>query len=325
MIASITLNPSLDVVITVHGLAVDETNRWTNLRLYAGGKGVDVSRAVHEMGGRTIAFGFIGGPAGRQVEILLDEEGVPYMFTPIKQETRTNFIITDTKVSTQTRIDAPGPRISKREFERFHRRMVAIHPKPSLMVAGGSIPPSLPVDLYYDIITEVSEYGLRCILDAEGQWLNEGLKSKPYLVKPNVREAEILLRKELPTEEAVIGAAMDLLEMDVEIAVISTGKNGLIAATKGKVVKAVPPEVRVRSAVGAGDCAVAGLALKLERGEPLREACRLAVAMGTAAVLTPGTELCHLADVERLLPQIQISEMTIKEWSKKKGFTVSEA
>ena len=325
MIASITVNPSLDVVITVHGLMVDETNRWTNLHLYAGGKGVDVSRAVHEMGGRTIAFGFIGGPAGRQLEILLDEEGVPYMFTPIKQETRTNFIINDTKVSTQTRIDAPGPRISKREFERFHRRMVDIHPKPSLIVTGGSIPPSLPVDLYYDIITEVSEHGLRCILDAEGQWLKEGLKSKPYLVKPNVREAEMLLKKELPSEESVVEAALELLEADIEIAVISTGKSGLIAATKKRIVKAVPPQVRVRSAVGAGDCAVAGLALKLERSEPLIEACRLAVAMGTAAVLTPGTELCHRADVERMLPQVQAWEMTVKEWSKKRVFAAGNA
>ncbi len=323
MIASVTLNPSLDVVITVHGLVVDETNRWTNLRLYAGGKGVDVSRAVHEMGGRTIAFGFIGGPAGRQVEILLDEEGVPYMFTPIRQETRTNFIITDTRASTQTRIDAPGPRISKREFERFHRRMVEIHPRPNLLVAGGSIPPSLPVDLYYDIITEANEYGLRCILDSEGQWLKEGLKSKPYLVKPNVREAEILLRRELTSEESIVAAALELLEADIEIAVISTGKDGLVAATRKTVVKAVPPEVRVRSAVGAGDCTVAGLALKLQREEPLAEACRLAVAMGTAAVLTPGTELCHRDDVERLLPQVQVYEMTVKDWSKKKVFAAS--
>jgi len=114
MIATITLNPSLDRTITVAGMAVDETNRWTSTRLYAGGKGIDVSRAVHEMRGKTVAYGFVGGVAGRAVEILLDEEEVPFSFTPIGQETRTNFIISDTKTSQQTRIDAPGPRISKR-------------------------------------------------------------------------------------------------------------------------------------------------------------------------------------------------------------------
>ena len=112
MIATVTLNPSLDRTITVAGLVIDETNRWASTRLYAGGKGIDVSRAIHEMRGKTIAYGFVGGDAGRTIEILLDEEGVPFSFTPIEQETRTNFIIDDTKTNQQTRIDAPGPRIS---------------------------------------------------------------------------------------------------------------------------------------------------------------------------------------------------------------------
>ena len=316
MIATITLNPCLDRTITVHGLKVDETNRWTNARLYAGGKGIAVSRAIHEMDGRTMAYGFIGGPDGRQVEILLDEEGVPYSFTPIEQETRTNFIITDTKTSRQTRIDAPGPHISKKELERFTRKMRQIYPRPNLVVAGGSIPPGVPVNIYYDIVMETKGSGVRSILDSEGQWLEGGIKAKPSLIKPNVHEAEELLKLELPTEEAIIKAALNLVEMDIEIVVISRGKDGIIAATKERVFKAVPPPVKVRSAVGAGDCTIAGLALKLAKREPLIEACRLAVAMGTAAVLTPGTELCHRADVERLLTQIKVWEMATKERAK---------
>ena len=316
MIATITLNPSLDRTITVYGLVVDEVNRWTSTRLYAGGKGIDVSRAIHEMRGKTMAYGFVGGPTGRILEILLDEEGVPFSFTPVEQETRTNFIITDTRTHQQTRIDAPGPHISKRELERFTRKMRRIHPSPDLTVAGGSVPPGIPVNIYYDIVMEAKGFGVRSILDSEGQWLEEGMKAKPYLIKPNVHEAEGLLKTKLPTEEAVVKAVLNLLEMDIEVAVISTGKDGLIAATKEKMVKAVPPAVKVRSAVGAGDCAIAGLALKLAAEEPLVEACRLAAAMGTAAVLTPGTELCHRADVERLLPQIKVWETTPKEWAK---------
>ncbi len=162
MIATITLNPSLDITITVDGLVVDETNRWTHSRLYAGGKGIDVSRAIHEMGGRTVAYGFIGGSPGRQVEILLDKEGVPFSFTPIEHETRANFIITDTKTSQQTRIDAPGPRISKEQFSRFHRKIMQIYPKPNLVVVGGSVPPGLPVNIYYDIIRDAKDFKVRC-------------------------------------------------------------------------------------------------------------------------------------------------------------------
>ena len=316
MIATITLNPTLDRTISVHGLVLDEANRWTNLRLYAGGKGIDVSRAIHDMGGKTIAYGFIGGDTGRTVEILLDEEGVPYSFTPIERETRTNFIITDTKTFKQTRIYAPGPHISKKELERFKQKLGRIEPRPELMVIGGSVPPGVPVNIYYNIVTGCRNSKIRCILDSDGQWLREGIKAKPFLIKPNVREAGELLNTELATEEAVTKATLDLVEMGVEIGVISRGKDGLIAATKNNIVKAVPPPVKVVSAVGAGDCTIAGLALKLAYGEPLIEACRLAAALGSAAVLTPGTELSHRADVEELLPQIKVSETTVKEWAK---------
>ena len=306
LIATITLNPSLDQHITVDGLVVDGTNRWSRLHRYSGGKGIDVSRAIHEMSGRTIAYGFIGGPVGRTVEILLDEEEVPFSFTPIQRETRTNFIITDSKTGRQTRIDAPGPHISKDEFERFQRKMLRIRPSPDLIVMGGSLPPGIPGNVYYSIIMEAKAFGVRAILDSEGQWLAEGIKAKPYLVKPNVREAEGLLKRELPDEDAIIRGALDIVDMGVEIAVISLGEEGFIAATEKGVVKAVPPKVKVKSAVGAGDCAIAGLALKLANEESLTKACRLAVALGTAAVLTPGTKLARRADVEALLPQVKV-------------------
>jgi 6-phosphofructokinase 2 len=323
MIATITINPSLDQHITVDGLVVDGTNRWSRLYRYAGGKGIDVSRAIYEMGGRTTAYGFIGGPVGRTVEILLDKEGVPFSFTPIQRETRTNFIITDNKSSQQTRIDAPGPHISKGEWERFRRKMLRIRPSPDLIVAGGSVPPGIPNDVYYTIIMEAKTFKVRTILDSDGQWLAEGVKAKPHLIKPNVREAEGLLNRELPDEEAIIKAVLDIVDIGVEIAVISRGKDGIIAATRKEVLKAVPPEVKVKSAVGAGDCTIAGLALKLANKEPLAEACRLAVAMGTAAVLTPGTELAHRADVEKLLPQVKVERITNRRRSKT-SFTSSD-
>ena len=117
--------------------------------------------------------------------------------------------------------------------------------------------------------------------------IEEGVKAKPYFIKTNVHEAEELLKTELTSEEAIIKGTLGLVEMGIEVAVISRGEDGIIAATKETILKATPPAVKVRSAVGAGDCTIAGLALKLACGEPLKEACRLAVAMGTAAVLTP--------------------------------------
>jgi 6-phosphofructokinase 2 len=316
MIATITLNPSVDEHILVQGLAIAQTNRWVRRRRYAGGKGIDVSRAIYEMGGSTTAYGFIGGSNGRVLEILLDEEGVPFSFTPIEQETRSNFIITDTKNTQQTRIDSPGPHIAKKELERFIRKMRKLRPSPDFIVAGGSVPPGVPSSIYYDLIKEAKSFQVRTILDSEGQWLKEGIKAKPYLIKPNIQEAEVLLERELGTEEAVIEAAIELRKTGIEVVVISRGEDGIVATAKGIIVKAVPPKVKVRSAVGAGDCTIAGLALKLSYGDSLVEACRLAVAMGTAAVLTPGTELCHKSDIEELLPQVQIWEESSRRRAK---------
>ncbi len=313
MIATVTLNPSLDEYIIVDGLMVDETNRWVGRRRYAGGKGIDVSRAIHEMDGVTIAYGFIGGPNGRLLEILLDEEGVLFSFTPINQETRTNFIITDRKTKYQTLIGAPGPRISKRELERFSKKLREARPSPDMLVIGGSVPPGTPDNIYYDIIMDAKSREVRTILDVSDRWLVEGVKAQPYLIKPNVHEAEKLLGKELPDENAIIDAAIELLDTGIEVVVISRGGEGIIAASKNHLYKVIAPQVKVKSAVGAGDCTVAGLALRLSRNEPLIEACRMAGAMGAAAVLTPGTELCRRADVERLLQKVIVEEIPIKK------------
>ena len=316
MIITVTLNPSLDRTINVNGLKVGESNRWSSLRSYAGGKGIDVSRAVHAMDGQTVAYGFIGGSEGRMLEILLDEEGVLFSFTPVEQSTRTNFIINDSRKRQQTIINAAGPHISRKELDRFLDKLRRIAPSPDAMVISGSVPPGVPVDIYYSIIMEAKRNKVKTILDATGQWLSEGIKASPYLIKPSVHEAEQLLDTELPTEDAIIRAAFELVDMGIEIVVISRGKDGMIAATKKCVCKAVSPQVKVKSAVGAGDCAVAGLALKLTAGEPLVEACRWGTAMGTAAVLTPGTELCHRADVEQILPQIKVWEIPARPRSK---------
>jgi 6-phosphofructokinase 2 len=309
MIATVTMNPCLDKTITVHGLRLDEANRWTSVRRDPGGKGIGVSRAIHEMGGETIIYGFIGGSDGRVVEILLDREGVPCDFTPIEGETRTNFIVTDTKTHRQTRLDAPGPSISDDELRRLGRRLDGLSSALDFIVFSGSVPPGVPAGIYRNWIEAAKGKGIRTALDADGKWLREGIKAKPYIIKPNVHEAEMLLGMELATEEAVAEAARRLVKEGIQVVVISRGKDGLIAAGGGEILKVESPEVEVKSSVGAGDCTLAGLVMELARGKPLAEACQLGAAMGTAAVLTPATELCHRSDVERLLPQVKVSRI----------------
>jgi len=309
MIATVTLNPSLDKIVTVEELVIDEANRWTSLRRDPGGKGINVSRVVHELGGETTAYGFIGGIDGETFEHLLQQQGVPFDFTPIKGEIRSNFIITDLKTRRQTRIDAPGPHILKRELRKLIQKATRIKPKPDFIVFAGSVPPGVPADIYRQLIEEAKKRGIKTVLDADDNWLKEGIKAKPNVIKPNVHEAEELLEIYLRDEAAIVKAVKTLANRGIDVASISRGKDGLIAANGGKILKVTPPQVEVRSTVGAGDSTIAGLVLKLNQGHGIDEACRWAVAAGTAATLTPGTELCRREDVERLLPQVKVEQL----------------
>ena len=310
MIATVTLNPSLDRTVTVEELIIDETNRWTSLRRDPGGKGINVSRVIHELGGETVAYGFIGGIDGETLKHLLKQDKVPFDFTPISGEIRSNFIITDLKTRRQTRIDAPGPNVSKDELGKLIDKITHIKPKPDFLVFAGSVPPGVPDDIYKRlIIAKAKKNGIKTVLDSDDSWLKEGIKARPDVIKPNVHEAEELLGTELKDEAAIIQAAKILIARGIEIAVISRGKDGLIVVNGEKILKVTPPQVEVHSTVGAGDSAVAGLVLKLSQGHEIEEASRWAAAAGTAATLTPGTELCRREDVERLLPQVKVERL----------------
>ncbi|UCH50655.1 MAG: 1-phosphofructokinase [Chloroflexota bacterium] len=306
MIATVTLNPSLDKIVTVEELVIDEANRWTSLRRDPGGKGVNVSRVVHELGGKTIAYGFMGGIDGETLKHLLQQQGVPFDFTPIKGEIRSNFIITDLKTRRQTRIDSPGPHILKRELKKLIQKITHIKPKPEFIVFAGSVPPGVPADIYHQLIEKAKNSGIKTVLDSDETWLKEGIEAKPNVIKPNVHEAEELLEMNLRDEAAIVEAVKTFVKQGIEIATISRSKHGLIVANGKKILKVTPPKVEIRSTVGAGDSAIAGLVLKLSQGHGIDEAARWAVAAGTAATLTPGTELCRREDVERLLPQVKV-------------------
>jgi 6-phosphofructokinase 2 len=309
MIATVTLNPSLDKTVTVDGLTVDEANRWTSLRRDPGGKGINVSRVVRELGGKTIAYGFIGGIDGETLKHLLKHQRVPFDFTPIREDIRSNFIITDLKTHRQTRIDAPGPHISRDELKKLTTKVARMEPKSDFLVFAGSVPPGVPDDIYRQLIDKAKKSDIKTVLDSDEKWLQEGIKAKPNIIKPNVHEAEELLDTELRDEAAIARAAKALVSQGIEVVAISRSKDGLIVATEEKILKIIPPQVEIRSTVGAGDSTVAGLVLKLSQGYGIDEACRWAVAAGTAATLTPGTELCRREDVERLLPRVKIEQL----------------
>ncbi len=312
MIYTITLNPALDHYMETADLRVDDANRVQAECLFAGGKGIDVSRAIRHLGGDSMALGFIGGHNGQILVDMLKAEGVTPYFTPISQETRRDIIINRVRRGGQTLLNARGPAVTAEEWRSFltHLRMLDL--RDAYVVLGGSLPRGLPIDAYRQVVSLVQGRGARAILDADGPCLREGLKAKPFAVKPNLNELRRATKRRLTTDQQMLAAATALHEKGVAIVIVSLGRRGLLVVSGTECLRAIPPSVKVRSTVGAGDSTVAGFVFCHAAGKALEDCVRFATASGTAATLAPGNQLCQARDVQRLLAKVRLSRVLYK-------------
>ena len=309
MIYTITLNPALDHYVEVDDLVVEDANRVRYECLYAGGKGIDVSRALHRLGTDSMALGFLGGHNGAIMVDMLKGEGVTCYFTPIAEETRRDIIVCAGKRKAQTMLNARGPSVSTEEWRSFLTHLRLLDLRDAFVVAGGSLPRGIPIDAYYQIVKLVQQHGAKAVLDADGECLRLGLKAKPFAIKPNVNELQRLFGKSLRSDAEILSAATAVNRSGVEVVLVSQGRRGLFAVTRSERYRAVPPSVKVRSTVGAGDSTVAGFVFRYAGGKPLEDCVRFAAAAGTAATLAPGNQLCKLRDTQRLADRIKITSL----------------
>jgi 1-phosphofructokinase family hexose kinase len=311
MIGTVTVNPSIDQHILIDQLTKDDAIRAREIRRDPGGKGINVSRVVKELGGETVAFSVSGGCAGYLLRSLTADHGIPFEAIEVPEETRINVILTDRSDRTQTRISAPGPRMTLAELEQFTAKIVGHEPFPVWWVLGGSLPPGVPADLYARLIGTLQRRGAHCLLDADDEALKLGLQAKPYLIKPNEHELARLMGRSLPDEQAMVSAARQLVNAGILVVAITLGRKGALVVSQEAVLRVTGPEVEVKSKVGAGDSFLAGFVFALAQGQPLESAAKLGTAAGTAAVMHEGTQLCRRADVERLLDQITVTPLEI--------------
>ena len=311
MIYTITMNPCLDRHLEVEELRPDDTNRVTSESRYAAGKGIDVSVVLRELGGDSIALGFVGGYDGLELEGRLINRGVQCDFTTIGGETRTNIHVYDRSRGTRTSISVPGAEISPAELGAFCRRLRHLVPNPEYVALCGSVPRGVAKGIYRQIVTWIKRQGARVVLDADGEALAEGLKAGPFLIKPNLHEISRLLGEDLraATAEEIRPRVVALLASGLEVVVVSMGARGLLVVKKDEAVHATTPKVKVESTIGSGDSAVAGMIFALSEGHTLTEAARLAAACGAATAMTAGTELCRKTDVDRLLLATEAREL----------------
>jgi len=306
MIYTLTLNPSIDRVMDIEELVYDDVNRIVTQRGRAGGKGIDVSRGIKGLGGQTIALGFAGGYNGLELEGELINEGVVCDFAPIADSTRMNLIIYQKKKRLQTLLSTASPEVRALEIMALLKKVKEI-PGGSYLVISGSAPGGVNANFYAQVVTALKEKGVKVAIDADGDALKMGVEAGPYLIKPNIHELGRLVEKNLVEVEEVIEYAKPYRER-VEYIVVSMGPKGAVGISGEGVFQMIPPKVKVRSAVGAGDALLAGVIFTLSSGGSFEEALRLGVACGSASTLNPGTSLCGEEDVESIKKDVIVKK-----------------
>ena len=306
MIVTLTPNPAIDHTVTLDNFVPEDANRIVSSRSDPGGKGINVSRVLLELGCESLATGFISGGRGRFIEHALHEQGIYTDFLHTPGQTRTNITIIDRKHNTTTILNERGPETDRNHVPHLLQRLRR-HLRPGdWLVIGGSIPPGLDSGLYREVITLARSRGVRCILDADGQPLLQGIAAKPFLVKPNRTEVERMLGRMRRRADPLREAAEQIHAAGAEVVVLSQGAKGAIVVSDEGAWRIYPPAVSADSTVGTGDAMVAGLVQVLSQGGPLPDALRLGAAAGAATALTAGTQLCRRADVVRLLSRVQV-------------------
>lgn len=306
MIVTVTLNPAIDQTLVLPKFVAGDTIRVRASRFDPGGKGINVSRVIRELGGESLAMGFAPGGLGRYIEQTLESHGISTDFVHTRGETRTNITILDESRHTHTILSDPGPPTDIRYVDDLRQRLRKRLRPGDWLVLAGSIPPPLDAQVYTAILREAAEAGVHTVLDADGEALAAGADACPDMVKGNRRELERLLGRHLDDEASTLQAAMQVHDRGIHSVVVTRGREGAVASTDEMLFRGVAPRVRAVSAVGSGDAFLAGVVLTLSRGGRMEEALRLGIAAGTASVLNPGTELCHRREVDILAPRVKV-------------------
>lgn len=299
-IITVTLNPCVDKFFTIDRLIAEQKLRALDVEKYPGGGGLNVSRAIAHLGGKSIALWSCGGATGQHLLELLANDELDQHIVPISGETRENVIVYEKAGDQYYRFSLPGPRLSESEQSEWVKSLSNVVSSGDYVVVSGSLPPGVPATWLSELIVSMSG-DHRVVLDTKGDALKAALETGVFLAKPNIVELSRLVERELIGDEDVEAAGRQIIENDgAEALMISMGRAGalLIDRTSAEHIRA--PIVPIHSKVGAGDSMVAGMVMALSRGMSMRDAALFGVAAGTAAVMTDGTQLCTREDTERL-------------------------
>ncbi|HVO30325.1 MAG TPA: 1-phosphofructokinase [bacterium] len=313
MIVTVTPNPAVDQTLWVSRLVPGSGHRARESQFDPAGKGINVSRMVHRLGWPTIAFGFGAGETGLLIEHKLAAERVPFHFVHVAGTTRVNVNVVEDTTGQTTVFYGVGPTVAPVDATDLRGLMEFWLQAGRVLVLAGSLPPGLPHDSYAEWTRFAHARGAKVIVDADGDVLSTAISACPDVIKPNVAEAEVLLKRSLRTEAEIVDAARELEGRGIGAVVISRGAEGLVCASRGRTWRVLPPQVERKSTIGSGDSLVAGIAVALARGEDAVAGLALGTAAGAATAMTAGTALGLASEIDELLPRVRVEPIADPE------------
>lgn len=305
MIYTVTLNPSLDYIVSVKDFQPGVTNRTMSEYILPGGKGINVSLVLKNLGIESTALGFIAGFTGREIARRIEEMGLRSSLIMLQQGiSRINLKL---KSIEGTEINGQGPEISERELEQLMRQLAGLQSGDVLFLSG-SVPGSLPADIYAGIMQLLKGRGVQVVVDAAGELLMKVVCCHPVLIKPNHHELGELYGVEFHKREEAVPYAKALREAGAENVLVSmAGEGAVLAAADGRIYGAPAPEGELVNSVGAGDSMVAGfMAGLLESGDYL-EAFKMGLAAGSASAFSEN--LATGEEIREVLKRVSVYEM----------------
>ncbi|MBU3104776.1 1-phosphofructokinase [Clostridium gasigenes] len=300
MIYTITFNPALDYIVRVDDFKLGSVNRTSYEEIYAGGKGINVSIVLNNLGVESKVLGYIAGFTGAEIERKVKEFGCDSDF--IKLHNGMSRINVKLKSSEESEINGQGPQVNNESLEELYKKLDFLK-EDDILVLAGSIPSTLPKDIYESIMKRLDGRKIKFVVDATGDLLLNVLNYKPFLIKPNHHELAELFNVEIKNEDEIIHYAKKLKEMGARNVLISMAGDGAIFVTEtGEVLKSAVPKGKVRNSVGAGDSMVGGFIAGYLKHNKLEEAFKMGVATGSASAFSDG--LATKDKVEKLLLEI---------------------
>lgn len=307
-IVTLTLNPSIDSACQTDEVHPVHKIRTSDERYDPGGGGINAARVIRELGGDSLAVYLAGGLTGQAFNNMVEAIGLARHVIPIADLTRLSHVVYERSSGQEYRFVPEGPEIHEDEWRACLADLEQLDA--DYVVASGSLPRGIPGDFYAQLARIAKQRGARFVLDTSGPTLAAALEEGVYLAKPNQRELETLVGASLRSAAEQEGAAKELVASGkAEVVAVSLGADGALLATSDGCVRLAAPKIKPRSAVGAGDSFVGAMTLGLAQGRTAEDAFMLAVATGTATVLTMGTELCRREDVERIYREIKAARL----------------